>query len=206
MAKVKAPLFSLDASGAIADTVVASKWRGRNYFRILVHPAQPRTDPQVGVRASFTGLVALIKGESDTVKAEWEEAGSATNITWLNMFVSVNQKNMSEGKGVQQHPIAEPEEYPPSPPTLSITGAKGRAIVSISITGDPTPYYAFLLHIQSTSPVTPSWSNLKWLGRAQQSITFELPMKPGTYYAVARASTPNAVLTDPSTQVTFTVT
>lgn len=213
MAKTVAPLFGIDASGALADTVVFSKWRGRNYVRIRVMPAQPRTDPQVGVRASFTGLVALIKSETASVQHEWDEAGKTKGITWLNAFVSQNQSNLKVGKGIQQHPTATPEAQPPTAPSLTCTGAKGRVIVTISVpTTSPTAPYAYLFHAAiSTTAITPAWSNLKALGRMLATetgwaVSFELPLKPGTYHAQARVSSANAVLSDPSTDVSFTVT
>ena len=51
MAKVSGPLMSLDASGKIADTIVFAKWKGRNYVRQLVTPANPQTAGQKAVRA-----------------------------------------------------------------------------------------------------------------------------------------------------------
>jgi hypothetical protein len=46
MAKVTSPLMSLDASGSIAGALTFSKWKGRNYVRQLVIPANPRTTGQ----------------------------------------------------------------------------------------------------------------------------------------------------------------
>jgi len=46
MAKVTSPLMSIDASGSIASTIVFSKWKGRNYVRQLVVPANPRSAGQ----------------------------------------------------------------------------------------------------------------------------------------------------------------
>lgn len=57
MAKVSGPLMSLDASGKVGGTVVFSKWKGRNYVRQLVTPANPDTSGQKGVR-SILGTLA----------------------------------------------------------------------------------------------------------------------------------------------------
>lgn len=46
MAKLTGPLFSMDASGAFADAIVFSKWKGRNTARRLVTPSNPRTSGQ----------------------------------------------------------------------------------------------------------------------------------------------------------------
>ena len=50
MAKVSGPLFSVDASGGYAGTVVFAKWKGRNYARQLVIPANPRSSGQEQAR------------------------------------------------------------------------------------------------------------------------------------------------------------
>jgi hypothetical protein len=208
MAKVKMPLMSMDASGAIGDAVVASKWKGRNYFRIHVRPAQPRTDSQVGVRASFAGLVDLIKGESDAVKAEWADFAKTMQITWLNAFVQTNQKNISDGLGIQQRPTATPEGMYPYAPDLSIEVVGRRVRFTITTaSGDGLAYGAFL-HISKTANFTPSWSNLKSLVKAERnggSVVVELTMKPGTYYAKCRMSSPNRVFSPASSEVSFTV-
>ncbi len=57
MAKVSGPFMSLDASGTLADTLTASKWKGRNYMRQRIIPANPRTAGQLAVR-SILGTLA----------------------------------------------------------------------------------------------------------------------------------------------------
>lgn len=57
MAKVSAPFLSLDASGTVASTLTASKWKGRNYMRLRIIPANPRTSGQQDVR-SILGVLA----------------------------------------------------------------------------------------------------------------------------------------------------
>jgi hypothetical protein len=57
MAKVTGPFMSLDASGTLADTLTASKWKGRNYMRQRIIPANPRTTAQLDVR-SILGTLA----------------------------------------------------------------------------------------------------------------------------------------------------
>jgi len=58
MAKVTAPLLSLGASGKIANTLVASVWKGIPYMRQYVVPANPQTTDQVAHRNAFTAAVA----------------------------------------------------------------------------------------------------------------------------------------------------
>lgn len=57
MSKVSAPFLSLDASGTVANTLTASKWKGRNYMRLRIIPANPQTAGQQAVR-SILGTLA----------------------------------------------------------------------------------------------------------------------------------------------------
>jgi hypothetical protein len=59
MAKVKGPLFSLDASGKIADSIVYLKWKGISDVRSYVIPANPRTEKQQAQRSKMTEAVDL---------------------------------------------------------------------------------------------------------------------------------------------------
>jgi len=54
MAKLKAPLLSFGASGAIAKSVVYFPWKGVNAARQYVVPANPRSDPQQTQRGYLT--------------------------------------------------------------------------------------------------------------------------------------------------------
>ena len=60
MAKLKAPLLSLGASGAIAKTLVFFPWKGINAVREYVVPSNPKTALQVTQRGYVTAAVAAI--------------------------------------------------------------------------------------------------------------------------------------------------
>lgn len=92
MALVKAPLFGLDASGALGDSIVFSKWRGRNYVRILTIPANPRSGLQVGMRNVFKYITQSWAALSGALKTEWEGEATADNITGLNAQVRSAQR------------------------------------------------------------------------------------------------------------------
>jgi hypothetical protein len=59
MAKVKGPLFSLDASGKLADSIVYLKWKGISDVRSYVIPANPRSPRQQEQRSRMTEAVDL---------------------------------------------------------------------------------------------------------------------------------------------------
>jgi len=58
MAIVKAPLFSLAASGQLAKSLVYLNWKGIKDVRQHVIPANPRTTAQQAQRSKLTGAVS----------------------------------------------------------------------------------------------------------------------------------------------------
>lgn len=86
MAKTKGPLFSLDASGSVADTIVFSRWKGRSYVRRHQIPHNPKTTKQVNVRKAMTLLVAYWQGLDDAVKALYEVEGKKIQLSGFNYF------------------------------------------------------------------------------------------------------------------------
>ena len=60
MAKLKAPLMSLGASGAIGKTLVFFPWKGLDVVREYVVPAYSRTTPQATQRDYLKNCVAMI--------------------------------------------------------------------------------------------------------------------------------------------------
>jgi hypothetical protein len=60
MAKTTGPLFSLEASGTVGNTVVYSQWKGVNYVRRRVVPANPYEALQVVARNRLRGIAGSI--------------------------------------------------------------------------------------------------------------------------------------------------
>ncbi|GAI97628.1 unnamed protein product, partial [marine sediment metagenome] len=97
MAKVKAPLLSFGASGAIAKAIVYFPWKGLNVAREYVVPANPKSDAQNIQRAYLTAAVdAIHAAESDADnplaaidKTAYALYGSTfpTPRTWFNQIV-----------------------------------------------------------------------------------------------------------------------
>ena len=106
MARTTAPLFSLDASGTIAKTIVFSKWKGRAYVRRHAVPSNPRFPLQVAVRACFAYLTAWWKPMAEIPKARWEALGAEKKITGMNARV---QRCVALFRGNQGFPL-DPED------------------------------------------------------------------------------------------------
>ena len=104
MAKLKAPLLSLGAAGAIGKSIVFFPWKGLDVAREYVVPANPKTDPQNTQRGYLTAAVTNIHvaqgAAANPLDAEDISAcallGSCepTPRTWFNTIVKqwVDQK------------------------------------------------------------------------------------------------------------------
>ena len=112
MARVKGPLFSIDASGSVANTITYSKWKGQNYVRQHVIPQNPQSTNQVNVRTAWDLLVVSFQGEAAPEVLAWNTFAEQFNMSGFNQYIS---------RGM--------EEY-----IVQITSAV--TPVSVSVTGD----------------------------------------------------------------------
>lgn len=90
MALVNGPLFSLSASGQLGKALVYSRWKGRDYVREYVIPANPRTLAQFIQRGFITAASRWWAGLANEAgaQASWDGAASAQNISAFNALVS----------------------------------------------------------------------------------------------------------------------
>lgn len=85
MAKLKAPLFSLEARGALGEDIVFFPWKGIAAVRAYVIPANPQTAAQQTQRGYMTSAVA-----------EWHAASfNADDQTAFNRWAGVHARTMT---------------------------------------------------------------------------------------------------------------
>ena len=109
MAKLKGPLFSLGASGAIGEALVYFSWKGLNVVREYVIPSNPKTTPQKTQRGYLADAVDFIHAnQAEASNPIDEEDVSAmallgstypTPRTWFNQLVKVLVDSKVAGKG-----------------------------------------------------------------------------------------------------------
>ena len=87
MAKPTGPLLSLDASGTIAETLTFSKWKGRNYIRQRVIPANPQSTEQTKTRNAFTWASDLWKNLPSLGIAPWDRFAAGQVLSGRNAFM-----------------------------------------------------------------------------------------------------------------------
>jgi len=92
VSRVTGPLFSLDASGTIANAMTFSKWKGKNYVRLRVIPANPQTASQTSQRDTLAAGVSAWKNNTSLTagsKSSWDASASGTGMSGFNRFTSV---------------------------------------------------------------------------------------------------------------------
>lgn len=87
MARVKAPLFSLDASGQLGEAVVYSKWKGREYVREYTIPQNPQSATQVNVREAWRLLVEKWQSLTAPDWANWDTFANQFKMSGFNQFI-----------------------------------------------------------------------------------------------------------------------
>jgi len=99
MAKVNAPLFSFNASGKLANSLVYFGWKGIDAVRSYVTPSNPNTAAQQTQRGYFTAAVSAIHAALALAANSLDAADKAANAllastfptprTWFNQIVKL---------------------------------------------------------------------------------------------------------------------
>lgn len=133
MARVTGPLMSLDASGSIADTIVFSKWKGRNYVRQHAIPSNPRSAGQYFTRAMMSFLAKQWAGLAGADQTAWTTLAAATNISLFNAYVKFNMDKWTQEDGPLKTPT-EASAVASALGVLAATGGKGILTLSQAVT------------------------------------------------------------------------
>jgi len=188
MAIVKGPAMSLDASGSLAGAIVYSKWKGRNYIRQLVTPANPRSGAQTGFRSSMKFLAQNWAGLTAGNKATWEDRAADMIVSEFNAFTSYNQKRWRNFlTPTKEDPAAEISVPATAPTGVATAGVRMSTVV---LTDTVTaPDWGYLLFRSTVLGFPPALSNaialFPWSGAATTTYV-DTPLDPGTYYYRSR--------------------
>lgn len=169
MARTKAPLFGLDASGSLADSVVFSRWKGRTYVRRHAIPANPRSGLQTGLRAVFTLITQDFKTLTTAQKTDWAKLAKADNITPLDAQVRDAQSRARINLGWRQDTTAVDPAVIDPPTALTATplpkGLRFNWTRPALNQGD----YCVALHLYTTAGATIDISNLRVVLRSTRT-------------------------------------
>lgn len=204
MAKVIAPFMSLDASGTLAGTITAAKWRGRNYMRQRVTPNNPQSAAQTGVRSSFAGANALWKQNQVELESAFTALGNQTNIPPFNAFVSFTQKQYSKGFGAADSP--NPTNAAPINNDTELAAKVEGKYISLTWTdNDDADAWASNIYMKLGGDPTAIWPNLIGvISHGIQKMTIG-PLPAGEYKIGIASQSTHGGFHDLSSTVTATI-
>lgn len=91
MAKVTGALLSMGASGSIGDTLTFATWKGVDYARQKVTPANPKTTKQTNNRSVWSMIGNAWLYAPAAIQAAFNAYASGKPMTGRNKFFSDNQ-------------------------------------------------------------------------------------------------------------------
>lgn len=184
MVKVVAPAMSLDASGTLADTLVFSKWKGRNYIRQRVIPSNPKSGPQTGIRAMFKFLTENWVGMSGAEQAEWVDRAAETIISPFNAFLSYNMKRWRSFEAPSKFDPATEDGSAPVGTAIAPVGGVRQVTIGCTCT-TANDIWAVALFRSPTGTYDTAWSNcigIVLLEDTGPEYFVDSPLVAGTYY------------------------
>jgi hypothetical protein len=184
MARVSGPLLSLDASGKIGGTMVASKWKGRNYMRQLVIPKNPKSAGQLGVRAMMKFLSQAWAAIGAGTKDDYDELATQKAISAFNAFMGVNLSRWQNFFAPSQAYPAPEASTPLTVTTQTLTGGEGHATVEVTPSGS-TSIWGIMIFRDTAEITAPSWSNciaVIFTDDANKVTFVDSPLETDTYH------------------------
>lgn len=139
MAKVKAPILSMEARGQIGKSQVYASWRGVAYARQHVTPSNPNTLEQQKTRNVFASLDELWKRMGGLSRAVWEAEAARRPLTARNALFRANipplrgQLDMTGWIGSQGAAAGLP------PVAVTAAGGVGSGTIDVTITSPQEP-------------------------------------------------------------------
>ena len=131
MAKLTGPLLSFGASGQIGKAMVVASWKGIDYARQYVVPANPRTTAQQTNRTRFAFLREMYKLAPSLVRLPWQAFAKGRPFTDFNKYVGENNR-LLVGEVDLQLMIMSPGARGGLPP-VSVTATTGAASGEIDV-------------------------------------------------------------------------
>lgn len=194
MARVTGPLMSVDASGAVASTIVFAKWRGRNYVRRFAIPSNPRSQLQLSMRAIMKFLAQQWAALSDGDQASWEAGADSLKISPFNHFAGINSRNWKDEYGPSKaYPALRADDAPVVGATTAT--AHGRQVAGSTVITTANDAWGIALMRASGAPSSVyNYMVVKILPIAASPITWtDGPLPVGDYYYAAFGITEEGV-------------
>lgn len=159
MAKVKLPLISLEARGAIGKALVYFPWKGINAVREYVIPANPRTPDQTTQRGYFADAVADLHLSEFTVsdQAAWRAYASIMPkvMTGPNTFIRQHVNHAILGQSWLRIRDMEVDDIQPTYIAYSVESVDTSTLMRTWVTTNPR--FPGTVHGMSYNAGTGKW-------------------------------------------------
>lgn len=137
MAVLTGPLMSLAASGTIANTLTYATWKGIQYARTRVIPANPQSTSQTQTRTVFAYLQDLYKFMPAIAREPWIAAVRGVPMTPQNMLLSKNVFALRTASDLMDL-VLSPGAAGGIPPSAIVT-TPGNDELSVAVTAPAGP-------------------------------------------------------------------
>lgn len=207
MIKLKGSALSTEAAGKLADVLTFAKSKKGTYAKKHAAPAQPRTAPQIGVRAAIHFLSRQWSSLSIAQMDTWYDRAQQTHIANYHAYISYNQKRCSNFQAPSKEDPAAEASGPPTRPILQLTTGVKMVYVKV-VRFPPEPTWGWVIFRSPTALFTPSPHNTIALIFSEPfsgQIYHDTPVDAGTYYYRARGFNDDATLGELSTEKTITL-
>jgi len=149
MARLTGALFSLAASGTIADTLTFAKWKGIQYVRTRVIPANPRSAAQTAIRNIFSTLNEMWKRMPTGARRPFEYSARGRPFTDRNKHIGENVQAL-DGEGDLDELVMSVSTGPAVPPATIASADAGGQTIDVTL----------------TPPTIPTGCSLEWMEAA----------------------------------------
>lgn len=184
MVKVTAPGMSLDASGTLAGALVFSKWKGRNYIREHVIPANPKSGGQVGVRSMFKFLTQDWVNLSQAEQDDWLDRAGDLVASTFNAYLSYNMKRWRNFQAPSKEDPAT--EVSTQPDLCTGVATPGIRSMSLAIThGTNLADWGMMIFMDLTTAFDLTWDRciaIVPVDGAGDAAYVHSPLEPDQYF------------------------
>lgn len=191
MVKLTGPVLGQGASGALAESVIFSNSKGRSYAKTYRKPKQPRSQPQVAMRAAMSWLSSQWPNVLTAFRATWLPAANAARISTFNAYQAANLTRL---RNDQAPSVFTPPTGTGSGPLIAnwqvLDGVRSLTIrFNIS---NARQGWGISIYNVATTGVQPTWQKLVHVTPAISTGWFDYTWPqttPGTYWFTFRTFT-----------------
>lgn len=172
MAKITAPFLSFGATGSLAKTLVASKWKGRPYMRRHVVPANPQTTAQTTTRTTFSNASEIWKQMGSIGVAPWDRFAQGQVLTGRNAFMG-RWVETNRGQADLAAAVFSPGAKGGLPPvTLALTAGSTQITVDTTNPSAPTGWTLTAMQCIAIRDQDPETGVLFTTTEGEDAVTF----------------------------------